>query len=170
MIALVLLLAASSLPEEVAKKPARPGQAFLIVSPRLALWSPVHSVPIYVHASIPKPTPDFFCPAVELRVYGEFSGTNGNYPMRKYVESDCPPWTEGGFRREKDEDGNEIIVDIPPTASAPWIWEMNSASQGWALGPGEWIVEVVLTQGTKRVHLRGQVSVKGGDEPRGGEW
>lgn len=159
MMSTILLLPPSTDPELMALKP---GQAVLRVTPRLAFWSPAAPVTVWIHASIPKPVPDFYCPSVDLRIYDERSW-NHDDSMHQSFQADCPPWTEGGFRREKDTDGTEIVVDIPATASVPWTWEINSARQHWGLGPGQWIVEVKLEQGRRRQVLRGFVTVQGGE-------
>jgi hypothetical protein len=134
-----------------------PGEARIHVFPRMTLWSPAQPAFINVHVDIMKPTPEFFCPAVHMRVFA-VGGEIGIDAYNEDQESDCNPWTEGGWTRDKE--GN--IVDTQATGSVPWTWSMDSRQKRWRLGPGEWTVEVTLTQGRKRVMLQAFVTVHGG--------
>lgn len=156
ILALLLSALTAMTPEQM--REAKPGQAFLTVSPRLGLWNPSHPVVVMAHVVIPKPVENFYCPSVEIRIYSSDEPTVLGYAYTETVEGDCPPWTLGGWHRDKD--GN--IVDDPPTSAVPWSWGFNSGEKHFGLGPGQWVVEVVLRQGLVTKRMKAAVVIAGG--------
>jgi len=141
----------------VAPKPTpKPGEAFMTVSPRVALASPSRPATFIVRVTIPVPSEEFFCPSVEITVNPTGSVAAAYDVFRETHTSDCEPFSRGGWERKGDK-----LVDIP--ATEPWVWGFHSARKRFGLGPGSWSIVVQLTQGRRRVILHKEILVGGGE-------
>jgi hypothetical protein len=164
--AAVFILAAS-----VSARPPipKPGEPRLFLSPRSGMAPIGRSLLVRLRVEIARPTPDFFCPSVEITIYGtpgctaEQSATardacdstdEGVPTFHSKAESDCEPWRET----------EEIVVEpdgghfTPPTRDVPWSWPYIG-SKLLGLGTGEWTIEVRVEQGAKHYTLRDRVIV-----------
>jgi len=129
------------------------------VSPKLCMSAPGHDCPLLVNVRIDHPTPQFYCPSVLIEVLNcDESGIPLPFDpaYSEKIQGDCPPWSLGEWHR----DANGKIVETPSTTE-PWTLVIDSAAKGWALGPGEWVVQVTLTQGKIKKVLLGRVTIKG---------
>ncbi len=148
------------------------GVPILKVAPRSCLAMIGRGCLVRVRVEIARPTPEMFCPSVEITVYGrpacnaeQASATRGacdDYGegdpfYHSKAEADCDPWREEG----------ELVVSpppphgdggrwVPPTRDVSWSWPYDEARR-FVLGQGEWTVEVRVEQGSKKFTLRERV-------------
>ena len=165
---LAVVTLASAKPKE-----PKPGEARLTVSRPGTMSSPGRPAIVRLSVEIKYPTPDFFCPSVELTIWGEplcdaeqlatdrFCGPSvRDVPTyHEKQESDCDPWRET----------EEIVVSPPPpqgdgghytpaSRDQAFVWPYGGAKR-LGMGAGEWEFEVTLVQGAKRYILKDRVTV-----------
>jgi len=175
LVVMILLSAAVGYGGESAARSAKPGVPVLTVGPRMAMSGGSGLAVIRVRVEIPRPTPEMFCPRVELTVIGrplcdarqETEGgraacddyVEGVEAFHEVQEADCPPWSD-----------EEVVVVSPPppqgdgggwfpaTRDVPFVWPYIGQKR-IGMGPGEWTVRVVVTQGKTRFVLEGRTTV-----------
>ena len=148
------------------------GEPTLIASPRSCMGRLRGGCDVRVRVEILRPTPEFFCPSVEITVFGKPACTaeqaassgcddfdEGAPVFHSKAEADCKPWREEG----------EIVISPPPpqgdgghyipaTRDVPWTWPYN-AWRHFALSQGEWTIKVTVVQGAKKWTLRERIVV-----------
>ena len=165
----LLLLVALASPASSKPKGPKLGEARLIVAPRFCMAPIGRGCVVRVRVEIERPTPEFFCPSVEITIYGkpacnalqamETRGAcdpsdEGMPTFHKKAESDCEPWRNTELVTVTEDGGSYT----PSSWNVPFSWPYSEAYR-IVMGQGEWTVAVEIKQGEKRVTRRDNVTV-----------